>query len=218
MEADFIKRSNAFYCRQKKTEIKKKKTAFFNAFRRLLRTISVPHNSMEYRDVENDIERQTEIAAIIAGAGLLSVAKQLREIQDANPERFAPIAKLLKIDRLDAHFIARLDRVFRDLNINDDRMMALGWPKLMTLCDYISSDNRKQLLEIANKTPAKDLEEILKQQRVGTKPMDLYLTDEQYGVLEKAILAYDGVRSKRYRDRLSGKEEALVRALSSKSD
>lgn len=167
--------------------------------------------------MNDEIEREIEISAIIAGSGLLTVAKNLREIQDQNRESFAQVAELMRLDRLDAHFLARLDRVFRDLNIRDDSMMALGWPKLMRLCDYISSDNRKQLLDIANKTSAKELEDVLKKQRVGTKPMVLYLTDEQYDVLEKAILAYGGVRSKRYRDRYSGKEEALVQALSSKS-
>ncbi len=167
--------------------------------------------------MENELEKQIEISAILAGDGLLSVAKTLHQIQNENPERFAAVAKLLKLDRLDAHFLVRLDRVFRDLNIFDDRMMALGWPKLVILCDYISRDNRKQLLDIANKSTPKELEEILKKQHAGTKPMVLYLTDEQYGVLEKAILAHGGVHSKRYRDRYSGKEEALVHALSSKS-
>lgn len=45
--------------------------------------------------------------------------------------------------------------------------------------------------------------------------MVLRLTPDQYHVLEEAILAHGGVRSER---ELSGKEEALVKALLPKKD
>lgn len=162
-------------------------------------------------------EREIELAATIAGSGLCSVARSLRELQDRYPERFAPVAELLQLDRLDAPFLARFDRVFSDLNVREDRMMGLGWPKLMMLCDHITSDNRKQLLETAFRVSAKELDLILKKQRPDTMPMILYLSDAQYEILERAILNHGGARTNRLGERLGGKEEALTRALSDKT-
>lgn len=160
-----------------------------------------------------DEQREIELAATIAGSGLCSVAKSLRDLQDRHPERFAAVAELLQLDRIDAPFLARFDRVFSDLNVREDRMMGLGWPKLMMLCDHITSDNRKQLLEVAFRVSAKELYQILKKQRPDTMPMILYLTDDQYDILERAILNHGGARTKRLGERLGGKEAALARAL-----
>jgi hypothetical protein len=162
-------------------------------------------------------QREIELAATIAGSGLRSVARSLRELQDRHPERFAPVAALLQLDRLDAPFLARLDRVFSDLNVRDDRMMGLGWPKLLMLSDHITSDNRKQLLETAFRVSAKELDQILKKQRPGTMPIVLYLTGEQYEILERAVLNHGGARTRRLGEGIGGKEEALVRALSAKT-
>jgi hypothetical protein len=95
-------------------------------------------------------------------------------------------------------------------------MVSIGWPKLIVLVDHISSVNRQQLLDLADKTSAKELASILGQPPSGTRRMVLHLTQEQYRVLEEAILAHGGVRSARYPDELSGKEEALVKALAVK--
>lgn len=162
-------------------------------------------------------QREIELAATIAGSGLCSVAKILRELQDRHPQRFSPVAELLQIDRLDAPFLARFDRVFSDLNVRDDRMMGLGWPKLMMLCDHITSDNRRQLLETAFRVSAKELDQILKKQRPDTMPLILYLTEAQYGILERAILNHGDARTRRLGERIGGKEEALARALSDKT-
>ncbi|AGK56301.1 hypothetical protein HYPDE_23073 [Hyphomicrobium denitrificans 1NES1] len=95
-------------------------------------------------------------------------------------------------------------------------MAALGWPKLIVLIDHISLGNRQQLLELADKTTAKELASILEKRRPWTKRIVLHLTEAQYHVLEQAILAYGGIRDERDPYELAGKEEALVKALSSK--
>ena len=168
--------------------------------------------------MNNRTEQRLDLAAGFAGYGFLSVAKHFRQLEDENPQVFDVIAKLLEVDRDDANFMARIDRTFRGLGVNDNHMAALGWPKLIVLINHISSGNPQQLLELADKKTAKELAAILGQHPSGTKRMVLRLTPDQYHVLEEAILAHGGVRGERDPYALSGKEEALVKALLSKKD
>lgn len=166
----------------------------------------------------NRTDEGLDLAAGFAGDGFLSVAKHLRQHEDEDPAAFDVIVKLLGVDRVDADFMVRIDRTFRGLRVDANHMAVLGWPKLIVLIDYISLGNHQQLLELADKKTAKELASILRQRPFGTRRMVLHLTQEQYDVLEEAILAHGGVRSERDPGELSGKEEALVKALSSKKD
>lgn len=142
-----------------------------------------------------------------AGAGFLSVAKRLRQLQDEDAKLFSAILKLLDVDPGDAEFMVRVDRACRKFRVGEDRMAALGWPKLIVLVDHISWPNRQELLELAS---------ILGHQS-ATKRLVLHLTEDQYRVIEGSILAHGGIRSERDPAELVGKENALVKALSTRS-
>jgi hypothetical protein len=173
---------------------------------------------LECKIVTNRTDEGLDLAAGFAGDGFLSVAKHLRQHEDEDPAAFDVIVKLLGVDRVDADFMVRIDRTFRSLSVDDNHMAVLGWPKLIVLIDHISLGNRQQLLELADKKTAKELASILGQHPSGTRRMVLRLTPDQYHVLEEAILAHGGIRSERDPYELSGKEEALVKALSPKKD
>lgn len=166
----------------------------------------------------HQIDDRLEFAAGFAGAGFVSVARHFRQYQDEDPEAFDVVVKLLGVDRGDADFMVRVDRTFRNFGVDDNHLAVLGWPKLIVLIDHISLGNRQQLLELADKMSAKELASIFGQHPSGTKRMVLHLTPAQYHVLEEAILAHGGARDERDLNGLSGKEEALVKALSSKKD
>lgn len=159
-----------------------------------------------------------QVAAGFAGDGFLSVARHLRQYEDEDPAAFDVIVKLLGVDQGDADFMVRIDRTFCRLRVEENHVAALGWPKLIVLIDHISLGNRQQLLELADKKTAKEFATILGRHPSGTKRMVLRLTPDQYHVLEEAILTYGGIRSERDPSGISGKEEALVRALSPKKD
>jgi hypothetical protein len=165
--------------------------------------------------VKTPIHDRDNLAADFAGDGFLSIAKRFRQLEDEDPKLLDVIVKLLDVDRADADFMVRVNRTFRRLRVNENHMAALGWPKLIVLVDHISLGNRQQLLELADKVTAKELASILGQ-RFTTKRMVLRLTQDQYRVLAEAILAYGGVQSEGDSDELSGKEEALVQALTFK--
>lgn len=158
-----------------------------------------------------------ESAASYAGYGFLSIAKHLRQLQDEDPAALEIVVKLLRIDHRDAECLIRVDRTFRDLGVDDNHMAAIGWPKLVVLCDYVSSSSLHRLLEFADKIPAKELAGLVGRRPDMPKRMVLNLTPEQFEVLKEAILSHGGKWSDPGLDKLAGKEEALVKALNSKS-
>ncbi|WP_423414740.1 hypothetical protein RLW55_16165 [Hyphomicrobium sp. B1] len=168
--------------------------------------------------MSNKTEIETDLMAALAGSGLIEVSQHLRRIEDEHPQQFPLVAKLLGIERRDAAYMARIARTFRELELEEERMLALGWPKLIVLSDYIAFSNKDELLEMAEQMTAKDLARNLALQPAGTRPLVLYLSDEQYRRLEKVVLAHGAVRSRRSQYSLSGKEEALLRALSPEAD
>jgi hypothetical protein len=173
---------------------------------------------MECKIVSKKTEVELDLMASLTGYGLIGVAQNLRQIEDDHPEHLGLVAKLLGIERGLASAMARIARIYRELELEESQIAALGWPKLLILSDYIGYSNQRQLLELAEKTTAKQLAHILNQQPAGTNPVVLYFSDELYRVLEKAILAHGAVRRRRPQDGLSGKEEALIKALSIQAD
>ncbi len=159
-------------------------------------------------------EMEVDLMASLAGYGLISVAQNLRQIEDDHPEQFPLVTKVLGMERRDAASMARIARIYKELETEEEAMVALGWPKLMILSEHICYGNRQELIELAEKTTAKDLARILLEQPAGTKPVVFYFTDDQYQRLEKALLPHGAARQRRPWNGLSGKEAALLRALS----
>lgn len=156
---------------------------------------------------------ELDLMARLAGYGLISVAQSLRQIEDDNPEHLPLIAKLLGVGRREASSMARIDRIYKDLEIEEERIASLGWPKMVILSEFLSYGNRDELLELADRTTAKELAKILLAQPPGTKPVVFYFTEQQYQRLEKAVVAHGAIRGRPTRIGLSGKEEALLRAI-----
>ncbi len=167
-------------------------------------------------DKKTDIE--IDLMASLAGAGLFRAAQNLREIEDEHPEQFPLIAKLLGMECRDASMLARVARIYKELEIEKARLTSLGWPKLVVLSEHIEYSNKREFLELAEKTTARDLARILSQQPAGTRPVVFYFDDEGYHRLEQSLLAHGARRRRRSWEGLSGKEAALLRMLSSGSD
>jgi hypothetical protein len=199
--------------------IPKKQTLrnFSNVFRRLLPTISGHQIFIGVSQVYVSNEERMDMAAGFAGDGFFSIAKRFRELQDTEPETFETVVKLLGLDRADADVLLRVNRTFRRLRVNKDFMGSLGWPKLIVLVDHISSRNRDELLERASHMTSKELARSLGRHPSWRKRVVLRLTEDQYQVFEQAVLAHGGARDERDVDQLAGKEEALIKALSSRT-
>jgi hypothetical protein len=162
---------------------------------------------------KNNVNTKAEIGANWVGDGFLIAARRLREIQDDAPEQFELVAKILRIGRRKAFYLAHIDRAFRDLGVDDATLTAVGWSKLRMLCEHVTKDNCAHLLKIASSTSAEGLRRILKHEPSlpNARCVTLYFSQSQYEIFAKAILTHGGAKSGKG---LVNKEASLIKALS----
>jgi hypothetical protein len=113
--------------------------------------------------------------------------------------------------------LARIDRTFRELEVDDCRLAAIGWTKLKLLANYIDGKNCTFLLDIAEKSTVRELSLIVRHEvpLLGTRCITLYLTPDQYEVFADAVIAHGAVK---IGSGLANKEQALTDALCSDKD
>jgi hypothetical protein len=135
-------------------------------------------------------------------------------VQDEVPHLFPAAAKFLKIGLHRAYYLARFDRTCRKLGVDDNRLAAIGWPKLRLLADYIEGSNCDYLLNLAEKSSIDELSLVVRHEGPirSTRCITLYLAPPQYEVFAEAVTMHGAVKVGR---ELANKEEALISALSS---
>lgn len=154
-----------------------------------------------------------EMIADSAGDGFISIAKRLREIQDESPESFVSVAEFMGIGLRKAYDLAKIDRTFSALGVDEKRLAAIGWSKVRLLCEHAEESILEELLILAEQCTARELAMYLKQDfpSPGMKSVLFYLEPKNYEVLEKVLVAYGAIKVGRG---LIDKEDALLRALS----
>lgn len=153
-----------------------------------------------------------EIAADLKRRRFLKVAKFFRTLQDNSPSEVGKIARLLGASRRRALYLAKVDRIFKELRVDDSRLERLGWTKLVVLVDHIDSANCEALLEMAEFCSVRQLKVLLRNELpvVGERCIVFYMTPAQYVVFEPAMLAHGAVKVGRG---LINKEAALIQLI-----
>lgn len=146
------------------------------------------------------------------GWGFMRIAKQFREVQDYAPDQFVQIAALMGVSLRTAYYFAKIDRAFSSLNVDEGRLLVIGWTKLKIIADHINSSNSEQLLDLAETSTVRELK-ILVDEGVpadGTRCVLLYLEPLEYALFEKAVLSCGATKAGKG---LVDKEAALAKAL-----
>ena len=150
----------------------------------------------------------------------LELGKSLRQLLDRDPDLFQEIVKKTNLGRRKAYYLVEVSRTFDPLPIPRSRLRKIGWTKLQLIGKHLDGDNTEELLQLADKTNAKELERLMR----GEKPLGkarcvvMYFSPKQYAELEEMLVKYGGKRSGRG---VQNKEEALLRmvaALKKQSD
>ena len=163
---------------------------------------------------EKPLSFKVEYTIDWVGDSFLLLARRLRDVQDETPEMFASVAKLNGIGLRKAFYLARIDRQFRTLGVDENHLCAIGWSKLRLICDHITEASCKQLLQLAETSTVHELELKMRNEEPvdGTRCVTLYFEPAEYEIFAAAILSNGGLKSGRG---LAGQEKALIKALAS---
>ncbi|WP_333884437.1 hypothetical protein [Sphingobium yanoikuyae] len=159
---------------------------------------------------------QSEIALAGVHAALadptsdfLAVGAALRRLQDVDAATYKDLLKAGKVGSRQAYYWVGIDRAFEGLGVSEERLRAIGWTKLKELSGHISKVNAKELLQLAEKHTAKDLERVLggEESMEGARAVNLRFEPGDYALVRAALIQFGAIPAGRG---LEGKEEALV--------
>jgi hypothetical protein len=106
-------------------------------------------------------------------------------------------------------------QAFGDLGIPRERLVEVGWTKAAVVVELCEPEEVEKALHLAETCTAKELPALLRgsPRKPKARTVLLRLTPRQYGQFEAALLANGARRPKRGKKGLSGKEQALMKAL-----
>ncbi|MDZ5454442.1 hypothetical protein [Labrys sp. ZIDIC5] len=146
---------------------------------------------------------------------IMTLAEVLSFIQNEYPWHFDIAFKAVGLKRRKAFALARIGRIFPQLDIPRDRLNAVGWAKLGIILPHIQEDNVEALVSLAEQNTAYDLTTILNGDRpIGNKRvLQLYLPAADYSALAKLLVQHGAVPVGKG---LLHKEKALLNLLVSR--
>src|SRR5271166_845755 len=88
----------------------------------------------------------------------LDLGRQLRQLQDREPELFQKIVEQSDLGRRKAYYLVEVSKTFDPLPISRARLRKLGWTKCQIIGNYVTKDNVEEMVGLAESLPAKQLE------------------------------------------------------------
>lgn len=146
------------------------------------------------------------------GMTIFEVAEYLTWIKEKKPDFLSFEAKKFGFGRRTTYYLLKVYERFETLGIDPNQLSKIGWTKLAILADYIDQANRKDLLRLAEKYTARELQGVLQgiEPVQGTRCVVFYLAPKDYETLESILVKHGAIKSGHG---LVGKEPALIRAL-----
>ncbi|MBB5045265.1 hypothetical protein [Shinella fusca] len=163
------------------------------------------------------LDDKIAIIADFVGRDFMRLANELQQVQEQRSDMFIEVAERVGIGRRKAFALARIARLFEDLDIPDEQLNRIGWAKLNRISGHLDEDNAVHLLSLAESNTFYELDAILKGKQPidGAKILLLHLKEADHARLYKLLVEHGAKPTGN--GGLSGKEEALVNLLSGSS-
>jgi hypothetical protein len=139
----------------------------------------------------------------------LEIGHALLELYELDPAEFHHALQSAKLGRRKGYYLIAIARAFGSAPVSKYRLRRIGWTKLAMLSPHIDKYSCNQLLALAEEFTAKELETILRGEDPASKERTivLYYSQEDYDVLEAALIAFGGIKTGRV---MLNREEALL--------
>lgn len=164
---------------------------------------------------KTSLDAKIDVLADYVGRDFMRLARELKELQDLRPDAFMEVVERLSLGRRRAFALARIARLFSELDIPDDQLHRIGWTKLNLIGSHLDAENAQHLLALAESHTAHELDLVLKGKKPveGAKVMLLYLPEADHAYLSKLMVEHGAKPNPN--GGLTGKEAALMNLLSS---
>ena len=142
----------------------------------------------------------------------LALGKLLAQLQEEAPDDFRKLIKNTGLGQRKAYYLIDIHKAFRDLDVDEARLKAIGWTKASALAPHVTAANLAEMLRVAEENNARDLQLIVKGELPDTDRhcVLMYFDPEDYKLFARVIVAHGGTQVGR---QLYDKEDALMRVL-----
>ena len=142
----------------------------------------------------------------------LELAQVFRQVLDNDPEAFEATYRAFGVKRRMAYHLATIDRQFEGLELDEARLLKLGWTKLMVIGGHVNADNLEALLTLAEQHSVHELRLLMRNEPISphTRCIILYLQPEEYAVFRGVLLKHGATPAGSH---LLKTKEALLAAL-----
>lgn len=141
----------------------------------------------------------------------LELSKALYELQLTDVSLVKDFAEKSGLSKRKVYYYIDIGKAFEKIPVKSERLRGIGWTKLKIVASHVTKQNWKELLTLAEKYTARDLELVIR----GEPPMGddarvilMYLSPEDFEIIAEALAKFGGLRVERG---VNGKEQALVR-------
>nr|WP_145959197.1 hypothetical protein [Rhizobium sp. ACO-34A] len=164
------------------------------------------------------LDEKIATIADFVGRDFMRLARELLQLQEQRSDMFVEVAEQVGIGRRKSFALARIARIFNDLNIPDERLNRIGWAKLNRISGHLDEDNALHLLALAEDYTFYELDAILKGKQPvdGAKVLLLHLPEDIHSRFREVLIKH-GARPTASGG-LSGKERALANLLAELTD
>jgi hypothetical protein len=140
----------------------------------------------------------------------LELGRSLRQLQDRDPEMFKKIVSKTDVGRHKAYYLVEVSRTFDPLPVARSRLKKIKWTKLQLIGKYVTPQNLEELLTLAEKNNAKELQRHLRGEKTlggNAHCVLMYFSPKQYARQEDVLDS----SAQKSGNGLIGTEEALLK-------
>jgi hypothetical protein len=151
---------------------------------------------------------------------VMELAKCVTILQESAPDEWQEFLRRSGMGRRKAYYLIQIAQRFNDVSVADARLNQIGWTKLEVISTHLGENELEELLALAETHTVAQLRSIIDGNKPPTKTrcVKMYLTPEQYGDFEKAILLNGGRRRGRgLQDKVAAMTRIVEKVLSAET-
>lgn len=158
----------------------------------------------------DQLKSRTLALAAESEENFLELGQALQQLQELDLDEFKDAVRQAGFSTRKAYCLISVERAFGSFSPSRGRLIKIGWTKLHSLVGHVNEDNLDELLTLAETHTAKELQAVMRGRDPAEmrKPVVLYLSQEQFDMLEIILLNFGA--SRRKGRGLIGREEAVM--------
>lgn len=169
------------------------------------------------RSLQTPRQLEEEILELaLEPSAFLGLGRSLAILREISPTKFRRVSKLAGLGSRKAYYLVELTGRLKEYSRHHARLARLGWTKCQLIGPYLTSKNVLDIIEFAEQSSVKQLDQYLRSGRTTGKRrcVIMYFSATDYRKVKDALMDFGAKERGRG---LEGKEAAMMKAIDAAS-